>query len=182
MDKLIEALKNNDYRKLLHYIHVTNELPVYIDHPDDQLIFLNKTNTIHYASDSMKLFLNEYFKVYKLDNLRIFSATGFDAKSNKILPKLESYDNLIKALELDENNVFAFELYLLYNENDKEFILKYLNKNIYDNLRDEFKMMIIDVLAEKYFELKIENNKLKDRILKLEFSDINDLEKEFNVI
>lgn len=101
----------------------------------------------------------------------------------------ESLIYIEKSLEEDPNNFLPLYMikcyiseYLIINKNKVLYLIFKYSNTINIVYGDYNYDITINRLIEKVTKLEEENNKLKDRILKLEFNDINDLEKEFNSI
>lgn len=156
MEEMIKVFKDNNYDEIKNYF-CFDKYEWRLD--DKDMIFYENINDIlNVCSKSIKYFIKAYLK----------------KDDSNILNKYIS-----KSLNEDPKNYLAYKLLLSYNGDDN-LIIKYFDIEFSDLFDDPWNNLEKHkIIFQDYIKIKKEYQELK---LKFEFSDLSQLEKEFNNI
>lgn len=165
MDKMIQVFKNNNYDEINEYICKFNCWinDKFVFNDKEELLSKNESTILNICSDSIKYFLNAYFHI----KMCRFSSNNFNDNFLSV--------NLEKSLIDDPKNWLAYDILLFRKYRHYDLIIKYYDDS-FNHLFNKHNEILCGELFKEYIKIKKENCDLK---LKLEFSDLSQLEKEF---
>lgn len=189
-NKLIEAIKNNDYKYLFNLICFEDDCDITFENKYD-LIFDLKDEILKNCGESLKIFFERYYELYYIEDNDSVTRILINYDENYGQQRKETESMMIEALKKDKNNLLAITMILHQGYFENYEIFEYIDENVFEffeNIDDcGYNEQIDWFLNEKLYlkmrqeilNLREENKTLK---LKIDFNNIDDLEKEFNEI